>query len=153
MRLQTYRVLMGSIFALFIISGCQSNPVKPPETTRTIDTSDPRAKLVLASGDLLRKIGLGETRFRQVGQLTQAQVLVQNLTDDRYTLEHKFDWQGSQGFSESSISTWHRFTLAPRETKTFISTGKVPEAVNIVFTVRLPDDAFIDNYKRLELSK
>lgn len=153
MQTQYYRLLATVILALFIY-GCQAgNPVRPPASVPTIDTSDPRAKLVVGSEKLLRKIALGDTRFRQVGQLTQAQVLVQNLTDDRYTLEYKVDWETDQGFSAGAINSWHRFTLTPRETKTFVSTGKVPEATKIVFTVRLPDDVFIDNYRRQESDK
>lgn len=151
MQISSCQILTGFILAL-LMSGCQTNTVRPPETVPTIDISDPRAKLVIGSEKLLSKIGLGDTRFRQVGQLSQAQVLVQNLTDDRYTLEYKFDWESDRGFSAGGINTWHRFTLTPRETKTFLSTGKVPEATNIVFTVRLPDDAFIDNYRRQDSS-
>lgn len=146
MRYVHNRLLIAFVVVLPLI-GCQTNPVRPPDMVPTIDTSDPRAKLVVGSEKLLRKIGLGDTRFRQVGQLTQAQVLVQNLTDDRYTLEYRFEWESDQGFSTGAINTWHRFTLTPRETKTFVSTGNTPEAARIVFTVRLPDDVFIDNYR------
>jgi len=142
-----YRILISLMLAV-LISGCQTSPVRPAETARTIDTSDPRAKLVIGSEQLLGVIGLGDTRFRQVGKLTQAQVMVQSLTDDRYTLEYKFDWETGQGFSTGGINTWHRFTLTPRETRTFVSTGNVPDAAHIVFTVRLPDDAFINSYSR-----
>jgi len=141
--------MVAGTMALFITS-CQSNDanVRPPATVSTIDNTHPRAKLVVGSESLLDHIGIGEPRFRSLGQLTQAQVMVQNLTDARYTLEYKFDWENAQGFNVGGINTWHRFTLTPRETKTFTSMGKVPDAANIVFTVRLPDDIFIESDKQ-----
>jgi len=73
---------------------------------------------------------------------------VQNLSENRYTLEYKFDWKESEGFSVNSRSVWHRFTLTSHQTQSFQSMGKIPEAVNITFTVRFPDDVFIENYKQ-----
>ncbi len=109
----------------------------------SLDQSHPRAKLVLGSENLVGRIRLGSPKFRSVGQLTQAQVTVQNLTDYRYTLEYRFDWEDNQGFAAGNSGSWYRFTLAPRQIDSFTSTGKVPEATSIVFTVRLPDDVFI----------
>ena len=74
--------------------------------------------------------------------------MVYNLTETRYTLEYKFDWEDSQGFKVGSINSWHRFTLTAGEERTFTSTGKVPDATNIVFTVRFPDDVFIETEKQ-----
>jgi len=147
MRNQYCRVLLSGLMVLFIF-GCQASAVRPPETVSTIDNAHPRAKLVIGSDELLRKVGIGNPQLRSLGQLTQAQVMVQNLTETRYTLEYKFDWEDDQGFNVASVNTWHRFTLTPRETKTFASTGKVPDAKNIVFTVRLPDDVFIESQKK-----
>lgn len=141
------------LLATAMSSGCVTDSVRPPTAVPTIDTQDPRAKLVLGSEDLLGKVAVGDTRLRQVGTLTQAQVTVQNLTDSRYTLEYRFDWRDSQGFDVGSLNTWHRFTLTPRQTQTFNSVGKTPEATNIVFNVRVVDDAFIENYRQMERDK
>jgi uncharacterized protein YcfL len=132
--------------------GCVPN-VGPTATQRTvpqpmIDTSHPRAKLIIGSKKLLHKVAVIDPRLRAVGQLNQAEVTVQNLTDNRYTLEYKFDWEDSQGFSVNSRNVWHRFTLTPRQTQRFQSTGKIPQASAIIFTVRFPDDAFIEFYKQ-----
>jgi uncharacterized protein YcfL len=70
-------------------------------------------------------------------------VTVQNVSEKRFSLEYKFDWEDPQGFAVNSAAMWQRFTLSPRQVRKFTSTGKVPEATNITFTVRLPDDAFI----------
>ncbi len=115
-----------------------------------VNRTYPRATLILGSKYLLGKIAISEPRFRQVGTLTQAQVYVQNLTEDRYTLEYKFDWEDSQGFTIPGINAWRRFTLTPQQRKTLIAIGKNPQATNIVVTVRLPDDTFIENYKQME---
>jgi len=148
MRSFTLVVLMA---VLICFTGCTS--VGPAAGQRTvpqpmIDTSHPRAKLITGSEKLVNKVAVIDPRFRQVGQLQQAEVTVQNLTDIRYTLEYKFDWEDSQGFSVDSRSVWHRFTLTPRQTQRFQSTGKTPAAALIIFTVRFPDDAFIENYNQ-----
>lgn len=146
------RCLLPYGFMVAALFACQPSladpPVGIPEAVPTVDDSHPRAKLVVGSEVLLGKIGVGKPQFRVLGKLSQAQVMVQNLTETRYTLEYKFDWENGQGFNVDSINAWHRFTLTPRETKTFNSTGKSPDATNIVFTVRLPDDVFIEDYKQ-----
>jgi len=142
-----------AVFAavLLWVTGCTS--VGPAVGLRTvpqpmIDTSHPRAKLITGSEKLLNNVAVIDPRFRKLGQLNQAEVTVQNLTDNRYTLEYKFDWEDSQGFSIDSPHVWHRFTLSPRQTQRFQSTGKNTEAANIIFTVRFPDDAFIEYYNQ-----
>lgn len=154
-----WRVFIAVALA-FIMSGCQTGdnkttdtpimvePVEPPKNIQTIDISNPRAKLVMGSEMLVGDIAIMDPKLRDHGALTQSQVTVQNASGTRYTLEYKFDWTDDQGFSVASINSWHRFTLAPREVRTFTSMGKQPNAKNIVFTVRLPDDAFIENYKQ-----
>ena len=121
--------------------------------TRAVDDSNPRAKLIVGSKDLVGYVVLLNPKFRQLGQMTQAQVTVQNLTENRYSLEYKCDWFDAHGFQVGPRPVWQRFTLTPMITKTVTSMGKVPEARNIVFTVRLPDDAFIDLDKRMEREK
>ena len=110
-----------------------------------VDTSHPRAKLVLASNGLAGRIDLSEPRFRKLGAFTQAQVIVQNLSPDRYVLEYKFDWHDEDWFATAQKTVWHRFTLSPNQIETIQSMGKTPEASHIVFTVRFPEDATIKN--------
>lgn len=144
--------LFGWIFLAAVVgigSGCnqQNSRVGEPEfeAARTLDQSHPRAKLVLGSDSLVGDVRLSAPRFRSVGVLTEAQVSVQNLTGTQYTLEYRFDWEDEQGFATGNRGSWQRFYLGPKEIARFNSVGKVPEARNIVFTVRLPDDYFIRN--------
>jgi len=128
------------------IAGC--NQTMPQQgsglvPTESVSDAHPRATLVLASKPLVGEIVLTKPQFQSVGQLSRAQVTVQNVTGKRYSLEYKFDWEDAQGFSVNSASSWQRFSLSPRQVRKFTSTGKVPQATNITFTVRLPDDAFI----------
>ena len=154
MAIKRYVKMLGAVLLVTVVpSGRATDSVRPPAAVPTIDTQDPRAKLVLGSEALLGKVAMGDTRLRQIGTLTQAQVTVQNLTDNRYTLEYRFDWRDSQGFDVGSLNTWHRFTLTPRQTQTFNSMGKTPAATNIVFNVRIVDDAFIENYRQMERDK
>jgi len=144
-------LLLGTSM-LAILSACNLQNVRPEAElvqNSSIDQTNPRANLVLASEDLVGDIRLSNPVFQAIGALTRAQVTVQNLTENRYTLEYKFDWADNQGFAVNSLSSWHRFTLSPRQALKFTSTGKVPEATTITFTTRLPDDVFI-HYNRDE---
>ena len=154
MAIKRYVKMLGAVLLVTVVpSGCATDSGPRARYGHTHDTQDPRAKLVLGSEALLGKVAMGDTRLRQIGTLTQAQVTVQNLTDNRYTLEYRFDWRDSQGFDVGSLNTWHRFTLTPRQTQTFNSMGKTPAATNIVFNVRIVDDAFIENYRQMERDK
>jgi uncharacterized protein YcfL len=134
------------LISTVLLSGCNQVTVREESGLvqgSTIDQSDQRATLILGSEALVGNVRLVSPKFRSIGELTQAQVTVQSLTDTKLTLEYKFVWQDAQGFQEGGAGSWHRFTLTPRQVISFNSTGKVPEASNIVFTVRLPDDFFI----------
>lgn len=135
---------------LLINGGCatQLSDDKQFVLNPAIDNSHPRATLVTASTSIVDQIKLLDPKFRDVGKMTQAQVRVQNLSDDRYTLEYKFIWEDSQGFSVSGNGVWQRFTLTAGQTQSFTSIGKTPDSKRIVFTVRLPDDTFIDLERR-----
>ncbi len=118
----------------------QTKEIPPP----AVDTSHPRAKLVLASNGLAGNIGLLEPRFRKLGAFTQAQVTIRNLSPDRYVLEYKFDWHDQDWFATGQKTVWHRFTLSPNQIESLQSMGKTPEASRIVLTVRFPEDATIN---------
>ena len=152
MQIRNYRLLLAIIVGLFAY-GVQMNPVSASESDYSINSGIPKATLVIGSDRLRGRIDIGNSRFRSVGQLTQAQVMVQNMTETRYTLEYKFDWEDNQGFQVDSLNSWHRFTLTAGEARTFTSTGKVPDAKNIMFTVRLPDDAFIESEKQEKIQE
>ena len=153
-RLLLALLLAGGFWAAAAGSGFAGGPVVPEvqlaqtqQTGKTptpaVDTSDPRAKLVLASNGLAGNIDLSEPRFRKLGAFTQAQVTVQNLTPDRYILEYKFDWHDEDWFATGQKTAWHRFTLSPNQIETVQSMGKTPEASHIFLTVRFPEDATI----------
>lgn len=114
----------------------------------TLDDSHPRARLVLGSKSLVGDIRMANIHFRKVGLFTQAQIGIQNLSDVRYNLEYKVEWEDANGFMVDQSGVWHRFTLAPMQIDTVTTTAKVQEAYKIVFTVRLPDDVFIINQKK-----
>ncbi len=140
--------------ALLLLGGCN-----PPQGVREdpalipapgLDQRHPQATLVLGSESLLGNIYLIDPVVRRVGQLAQARVTVQNLSDYRHVLEYRFEWQDDEGFPVSDPGSWRRFTLAPHQVESFTSTGKTPEAARIRFTVRLPDDVFINMRKNQE---
>jgi uncharacterized protein YcfL len=105
-----------------------------------VDTSHPQAKLVIGSDALLGNVVIRDPMLRPVGKFTQAQVTVENLTENEYQLEYKFDWTDLEGFEVESRSVWHRFRLSPHEVRNFSSTGKTPEAKKIIFIVRFTHD-------------
>lgn len=139
-------LIFTGLLSCAALVGCNQLNARPDgdlQAVRGVDQSDPRATLVLASPQLIDNVRLGSPRFQTVGELTRAQVTVQNLSDNRYTLEYRFEWEDGGGMSVGNSGSWYRFTLSPRGVQKFTSTGKVPEAVNITFTTRLPDDVFI----------
>lgn len=146
-------LMVSGLLSCAALTGCNQLNARPGADlaqVRGVDQSNPRATLVLASQELIDDVRLGSPRFQSVGQLTRAQVTVQNLSDNRYTLEYRFEWEDGSGMSAGNSGSWHRFTLSPRGVQKFTSTGKVPEAVNITFTTRLPDDVFIQSDREEE---
>jgi uncharacterized protein YcfL len=117
--------------------------------THTVDTSHPRAKLVLASEAMLGQVVILDPKFRDVGRLTQTQVTVQNLTENRFTVEYKFDWEDADGFKIEGPSVWRTLTLTPHLVTNLGSTGKTPQAKKIIVTVRFPDHVFIEQDKQI----
>lgn len=120
---------------------------------RTIDDTHPRATLILGTTKLVDNILITNVKLGKVGLLNRAGVEVQNLTDHRYTLEYKFAWHDKQGFEIDSSNMWHRFILSPRKIKSFQSVGKTEDAYSIQFTVRFPDDHFIESDRLDEKAK
>ncbi len=163
MKLGKLIIRAGGLLVIAVVFGC-TPAVKPaaeqrvvppapakqqpvaPVAPATTDTSHPRAKLIVGSGQLAGKVVITDPRFRSVGRLNQAEVTVKNLTETRYALEYKFEWQDKQGFSIDSGNVWHPFTLTPLQTRRFQSTGKTPQASAIIFMIRFPDDAFSESY-------
>lgn len=139
--------LTGAV-VLLLIGGCTPpqgvRPSPPLIPAPGLDQSHPQATLVLGSEGLVGRIALLDPVVRRVGQLAQARVTVQNLTDLRHVLEYRFEWQDDQGFAVTDPGVWRRFTLAPHQVESFTSTGKTVEASRIRFTVRIPDDVFIN---------
>jgi len=109
----------------------------------TVSNAHPRARLIAGSKDLVGKIDLVDVRFGAVGQLQRAEVSVQNLSNDRYSLEYMYSWEDQQGFKINQNTVWKRFTLGPREIKSFQTIGVTPDSYGLTMTVRLPGDFFI----------
>ncbi len=150
-RITSYsKVLFLTILALTMIACKPATVAENPGFVKqdTLDDTHPRARLVLGSEKLVGNIRMGNIRFRKVGLFTQAQVGIQNLSDVRYNLEYKVEWEDESGFMLDQSGAWQRFTLAPTQIDTVTSTGKVQDAYKLVITVRLPDDPFIINRKK-----
>jgi uncharacterized protein YcfL len=136
------------LMSIIIMTGCK--PISVAENPSfveqdTLDDTHPRARLILGSEKLVGNIRMANIHFRKVGLFTQTQVAIQNLSDVRYNLEYKIEWEDASGFMVEQSGVWQRFTLAPTQIDTVTSVGKVQEAYQIIFTIRLPDDPFIIN--------
>lgn len=130
------------------MAGCNTTSVENASNIRnypqdTVSNAHPRARLVLGSKDLVDDIAVVDVRIGSAGQLQRAEVSVQNLSNERYTLEYMFAWEDSQGFSINENRVWKRFVLGPRGIRSFQTIGSSPEAYQLTMTVRLPDDLFI----------
>ncbi len=139
--------LLITICLVFSLSGCSATKGASIKykSQRTIDDTHPRATLILGSSDLVDNILITNVKVASVGLLNKAGMDVQNLTDGRYTLEYKFVWRDKQGFAINPSNVWHRFVLTPRKIKSVQSLGKTVDAYSVQFTVRLPDDLYIES--------
>ncbi len=147
------RIIMMCL--LFFVSACSVNKGANQQylAQRTIDDTHPRATLILGSTELVNNILITNVKVGQLGLLPRAGIDVQNLTDDRYNLEYKIVWRDKQGFPINVSNVWHRFVLSPRKIKSFQSMGKTEDAYSIQFTVRFPDDLFIESDRQLERNR
>ena len=137
------------LLSIITTSGCVTKGANMKYLAqKTIDDTHPRATLILGTTELVDKILITNVRVAQAGLLQRAGIDVQNLTDNRYSLEYKIVWRDKQGFAINVSNVWHRFVLSPRKIKSFQSMGKTEEAYSIQFTVRFPDDLFIESDKR-----
>lgn len=147
------KLTFGSFILLagVALSGCNTTTAGDPNIRNysqdTVSNVHPRARLVLASQDLIGRIAMVDVRMGSVGQLQRAEVSVQNLSNDRYSLEYMYSWEDKQGFGINSNKVWKRFVLAPREIKSFQTVATNPDGYAITMTVRLPDDIFIHQEK------
>ena len=141
--------VLHTVWLVFILSACSSTPMQGAninyQSQLTIDSSHPRATLILGTSELVDNVLLTNVRVAPVGLLTRAGIDVQNLTDNRYTLEYKVVWRDRQGFEVDASNVWHRFVLTPRKIKSIQTVGKIPEAYSVQFTVRFPDDLYIES--------
>lgn len=154
-RMHTGPGLLATVFvALATLAACNSTGVSDPNIRHyqqdTVNDSNPRARLVLGSKDLVGRIALTDARLGSAGELAKGEVTVQNLSNDRYTLEYQYAWEDRDGFSISENRVWNRFVLAPRELRSFKSVAGSPKAYGFTLTVRLPDDFFINQEKYIE---
>lgn len=117
-----------------------------PQPHKTIMHPAPGVELVIGSSNLADAVRLFNARIGRVGVFKRGMVSVQNLTDDRVTLEYKFEWLDDEGFPVGDdAGIWERFSLGPREVRTFRSVGKSRRAASMRFTLRYPGDVFIEN--------
>lgn len=144
--MKTNLSVWGTLLLCFFVSACStpgSNPNITHHAQSTVNAEHPRMRLVLGSKKLVGKVALVNVRMGSVGELPRAEVTVQNLTNDRYTLEYMYAWTDEQGFGINDNQVWRRFLLAAREMKSFQSVGKNPRAYKATMTIRFPDDVFI----------
>lgn len=140
--------------ALLVTTGCNTVGVTDPNIRHhqqnTVNNENPRARLVLGSKKLVNRIALTDVRLGSAGRLVKTEVTVQNLTNNRYSLEYQFAWEDSEGFSINENRVWQRFVLGPREMRSFKSVATDPRAHQFTLTVRLPDDFFIHQEKSIK---
>jgi len=148
------------LLALVLNAGCtkrvsQPEPVEPGSNmpikhTAAVDTSYAPLTRVIASDYLVGYIAVVNPRVGQTGAFTKAQVTVQNLTQNRYSLEYQFQWQDAQQFQVGEPRPWQRFVLGPKEAKIINEMALNKDALRAIFTVRLPDDTYIELNKQIQ---
>lgn len=130
--------------------GLPACATQAPEPVISNVAAYPRAKLIIGSSELLGAVELSNPIFRHVGQLTQAQVELENYSNLTLDLEYRIDWRDKDGFKAGAINSWQFVSLAANGSETLTSTGKVPESTDITVTVRLPDQLFENTNEEYE---
>lgn len=153
-------VLIGLLLATAMAVGCSTvskpepglntNPNQEIIQTRAVDTSFPGVKRIIASDYLIGYISVVNPRLGKTGNFSKAQVTVQNLTQNRYSLEYQYQWEDQEGFPVGSPRPWKRFVLGPKEAKNFSEMALRQNAKRTMFTVRIVDDTFIELNKQLK---
>ena len=158
-----WAITAACLVALCMNYGCtkivsQPEPGLPPSSnmdlkpTSAVDTSYGPLTRIIASNQLIGYLAVVNPRIGQTGAFTKGKVTVQNLTQNRYSLEYQFQWEDAQQFNVGSPRPWKRFVLGPKEAKNIQEMALNRDAVRAKFTVRLPDDTFIELNKQMEKS-
>lgn len=98
---------------------------------------------VILHPDLVDEIGVISERLIKVGAYPVVELSLKNFTEDRYTIEYRFDWFDASGFKIDSLQSWNRVSLTPNATVDIKSVGKSDKATQYKVNIRLPDDVFI----------
>ncbi|ACL02528.1 hypothetical protein Dalk_0823 [Desulfatibacillum aliphaticivorans] len=117
----------------------------PLQNSPPIDESHPGIRLVIGGKDLTKQVRLVNPKIAPLGKLKKGMVQLRNVSDNRLTLEYKFDWMDEDGFLIGDGGIWERFSIGPGGVKTLQTVGKSPKAAQMQVTVRFPGDAFMDN--------
>lgn len=136
---------LTSLFVILIFMTTNAYSGSDSGDQNIIDQSHPRARLIIGSKQLAKKIKLVKARVAPIGNFMRGQAAIQNSTDQRFTLEYKIDWFDDEGFLVGDGGIWERFALGPREIRPFKSLGKSKYAARMQFTVRFPGDTFIES--------
>ncbi len=138
------------VVVLAMVSGCaapQGAMVKHI-ADKTIDDTHPRARLVLASDQLLGNLVITNVHFGTVGNFPRTEFSLQNLSKRKLALEYRTVWKDNDGFTINSNNAWYRTILSPKQIYAVQSVGKDPAAYQIDVVVRLPDDLFIESNRQ-----
>lgn len=140
-----YSSLLTASLLVLMLTACQPATVKDNPgfvKSATLDDTHPDARLVLGSKSLVGEVRMSNVKLRKVGTLTQAQVAIQNLSNKRYHLEYRVEWEDVDGFIVDQSGVWRQIILAPTQIETFMATGKKATAAKIIVNLRNPDDPF-----------
>lgn len=85
---------------------------------------------------------MSNVKLRKVGRLTEAQVAIQNMSNERLHLEYRVEWENVNGFIVDQSGVWRQLILSPTQIDTFSTVGKNPEAEKIIVNLRKSDDPF-----------
>ncbi len=124
-------------FLLVVLLFTSSSNIALADDDGVVDQSHPRARLILGDSNLVDNIAIVKPRVAPLGVFMRGQVIIQNLTDEKYLLDYKFDWLDDEGFLINDGGVWFPIVLGPREMKSIKSLGKSQYAARMQVTVRL----------------
>ena len=85
---------------------------------------------------------MSNVKLRKVGRLTEAQVAIQNMSNERLHLEYRVEWENVNGFIVDQSGGMATINTISNTDRYIFNRRKNPEAEKIIVNLRKSDDPF-----------
>ena len=133
--------IISILFTGLILAQGLSHPAQAaPQTALNLSGN---VRVRFSGGRLEKELSASRGMTKPVGRLYSGSIALTNQSTHLYHLEYKADWEDADGRLVTT-GRWRPFSLGPNMRKDLISTSKTPDAVSVIFSIRLPDDDLLN---------